>query len=345
MRKTAIISIILGLFLILAFIGWKAYGILYLDNVASEELYVLKIPSGADYDDVLSILANDGVLIDEYGFDLIANKMNYPNNVHPGMYEIQPEMTSREIVYMLRQGQPLDFPIAIAEVSIQSVEDLAASISEKLEFDSISLVELLTDQDYLDSIGYSEQTILCAIIPNTYNFYYTTNAREFMARMLREREVFWDEERRSKAGEKGLTSNEVITLASIIEKEYKHAEELPVMAGVYLNRLETAPFLLGADPTVKFAVGDPTIRRVLNVHKEVDSPYNTYKYPGLPPGPICLPSITSIDAVLNAQDHDYFYFCARPDDSGLHAFASSYNEHLQNAAAYHDYLNKLGIYN
>lgn len=337
---TILAMIIVGLVL-----AWKVYRVVYHDNIALDSVYELKIPSGASYEDVMRILKRDEVLIDVYGFGLVAQRMNYPNNVYPGLYEISPDMSNRELLLMLRQGQPLDFPVTIAEVKIQSVEDLAGHVSTYLELDSAALVKLLHNKAYLDSIGYQRDNVLTAVIPNTYNFYYNTSARSFMERMLVQHKIFWDEQRRAKADSIRLNPSEVFILASIIEKEYKNADELPRMAGVYLNRLAKPPYLLEADPTVKFAVGDPTIRRVLNVHKEVESPYNTYKNPGLPPGPICLPSIRSIEAVLNAEDHDFFFFCAKPDDSGYHEFAETYSEHLKNAQAYHEYLNSLQIYN
>jgi UPF0755 protein len=343
--KRFLIVFLVSVLLVGGILAWQVHRMIYADNVALEETYELKIPSVADYDDVVGILSRDEVLKDCFGFRMVAERMNYPSHVHPGLYQIEPEMSNREILLMLRQGQPLDFPITIAEVKIQSIEDLAGHVSQDLEFDSASLYRLLTNDAYLDSLGRTEDNVLCLIIPNTYNFYYNTTARGFMNRMIKEHQLFWDSSRLEEAAARNLNPTTVYILASIIEKEYKNADELPRMAGVYLNRLDEPPYLLEADPTVKFAVGDPTIRRVLNVHKEVESPYNTYKNPGLPPGPICLPSIRSIEAVLNAEDHDYFFFCAKPDESGYHAFAETYSEHLKNAAAYHAYLNQLEIYN
>lgn len=340
-----ILVLSIALILVGGALAWKAYRVVFHDNVALDEVYELKIPSGAGYEDVVEILERDGVLTDIFGFGLVAQQMNYPNHIYPGLYEIEPDMSNRALILMLRQGQPLDFPVTIAEVKIQSVEDLAGHVSQFLELDSTNLVRLLGNEAFLDSIGYNRENVLTAVIPNTYNFYYNTSARQFMERMLKQHDIFWDAQRLAKAESKNLSPSEAFILASIIEKEYKNADELPRMAGVYINRLAKPPYLLEADPTVKFAVGDPTIRRVLNVHKEVDSPYNTYKYPGLPPGPICLPSIMSIDAVLNAEDHNYFFFCAKPDESGYHAFAETYTEHLINAKAYHEYLNSLQIYN
>jgi UPF0755 protein len=191
-------------------------------------------------------------------------------------------------------------------------------------------------------LGFNNQTIPALFLPDTYEFYWNTDAEGFVVRMFQEYNKFWTEERKQKAQSKGLTPIQVSTLASIVNKETNMSDEMPRVAGVYLNRLKNN-WLLQADPTLVFAWDDYSIRRVLDRHKEIESPYNTYKYIGLPPGPICIPSIAAIKAVLDAEDHNYFYFCAKEDFSGYHNFAKTLAEHNRNAIKYQQTLNQRGI--
>ena len=222
-------------------------------------------------------------------------------------------------------------------------EDLAEKITKNLEISPETFLALLKDSAYIRKFGFEEATVMGMFIPNTYEIWWNTSAENLFDRMYKEYGNFWTEARLEKAKNLGLTQNEVSALASIVQAETQKADERPKVAGVYLNRLRIN-MALQADPTLVFAVGDFNLKRVLNVHKEIDSPYNTYKYPGLPPGPINLPEISALEAVLNYEDHDYLYFCAKEDFSGYHAFAKDYNEHMNNARRYQAALNRSKIY-
>jgi UPF0755 protein len=215
---------------------------------------------------------------------------------------------------------------------------LAGRIGDQIEADSSSIVAYLTDVTNLSHLGFNAKTIPALFLPNTYEFYWNTDAEKFVEKMKGEYDKYWNEERRNKARAIGLSPVQVSILASIVDKETNKTDEMPRIAGVYLNRLRSG-WLLQADPTLVFAVGDFEMKRVLNIHKEVESPYNTYKYTGLPPGPICIPSLQSINAVLNAEKHKYYYFCAKEDFSGYHNFAKTLTEHNRNAARYQRALN------
>jgi UPF0755 protein len=242
---------------------------------------------------------------------------------------------------MLKLG--LQKPLKLTFNNIRTPQQLAGRISQQIEADSLSILALLTSDHVASSYGFDKTTIIAMCVPNTYEFYWNTNAKGFLDKMQKEYERFWNDERKSKAFKLGLTKVEISTLASIVEEETRFNIEKPKVAGVYINRLNKG-IPLQADPTVKFAVGDFALRRILTKHLEIDSPYNTYKFRGLPPGPIRCPSISSIDAVLNAEKHSYLYFCAKADFSGYHDFAKTLTEHNRNAEAYRRALNKERIY-
>jgi UPF0755 protein len=238
------------------------------------------------------------------------------------------------MVNILRAG--LQEPVQLTFNNIRTKEELAAHVSSYIDVDSMSIIELF-NPEIVREYGFTPETFPAMFIPNTYEFYWTTTARQFADRMKQEFDRFWDTDRLTKAQSIGLTPVQVATLASIVQEETNVPAEKAKVAGVYINRL-TRGMLLQADPTVKFAVGDVTIRRVLNKYLDTDSPYNTYRYPGLPPGPITFPEISSIDAVLNYEKHNYLYFCARPDLSGYNNYARTNAEHDRNAALYHNAL-------
>jgi UPF0755 protein len=215
-------------------------------------------------------------------------------------------------------------------------------MGQKLLLDSAEVIQRLTDKTYLAQYGLTPETAVCLFIPNTYEVYWTMNAEQFVARMKKEHTRFWNEERRAKARAQGLTPEEVVTLASIVDEETNKNDEKPMVAGLYLNRLKRG-MLLQADPTVKYAHGKFDLRRILLVHLTIDSPYNTYKYAGLPPGPIRIPSMAAIESVLNPAKHNYLYMCAKEDFSGYHNFASTLSQHNANARRYQQALNQRGI--
>jgi UPF0755 protein len=216
-------------------------------------------------------------------------------------------------------------------------------MAEKFDFDSVELVVLLRDANFLKQYQKTPETVMSLFIPNTYQMFWNITPENFIARMKKEYDAFWSGKRSGQAQAMEMTADEIITLASIVQEETNKNDEKPRVAGVYINRLKSN-WLLQADPTLKFALGDFTIRRVLDVHKEIASPYNTYKYTGLPPGPICMPDISSIDAVLNYEHHNFYYFCAKDDMSGYHVFENSLTRHNMNAQKYHNALNRARIY-
>ena len=260
---------------------------------------------------------------------ILMRHFSYEPNKHTGYYVIEPGQTTLDVMRMLKSGNQTPVMLTIPEV--RTMDQLAARLSAKLMIDSAEIAPLLVG----DSIP-------CLFIPDTYEVYWNISAKGFMDRMKREHDKFWNAERRRQAEAKGLTPDEVCTLASIIDEETANNAEKPNIAGMYLNRLRKG-MLLQADPTVKFALKDFTLKRIYNSHLEVDSPYNTYKNTGLPPGPIKIASQQGIEAVLHAADHDYLYMCAKADFSGTHDFARTYKEHLNNAARYAAALNARGI--
>lgn len=292
----------------------------------------LYIPTNSDYKYVKNELFSMNVLKSKKAFNWLAKRSHYDENVHPGRYVLTDGMTNQQLVNMLRMGYQT--PVKVVFNNMRTVEQLAGRISEQIEADSTSIIEEIYNNEDVDATTF---------IPNTYEFYWNTDAEDFVEKMISEHERFWNETRLNKAKSLKLSPKQVSILASIVDKETRKVSEMPRIAGVYINRLNRR-WPLQADPTLVFAHGDYNIRRVLDVHKKIESPYNTYKYAGLPPGPICIPSIAAIDAVLNAEKHNYFYFCAKDDLSGYHVFASNINEHNRNAERYRKALNKNKIY-
>jgi UPF0755 protein len=267
--------------------------------------------------------------------------MGYPYSVKPGRYKLISDMSNRELISILRAG--LQTPIRLTFTSFRTPQQLAEKVSNQIEADSAEIVKAFLSPEIAAQYGFTTESFIAMFIPNTYEFFWNTGTKGFLDRMNREYEVFWTEERDRKAAEIGLSRVKVSTLASIVEEETIKVDERPRVAGVFMNRLNRF-MALQADPTIKFAIGDFTIRRILTKHLQIDSPYNTYKYRGLPPGPINAPSISSINAVLNHENHKYLYFCAKPDYSGYHAFASTLSEHNKNARVYQQFLNKERIF-
>lgn len=292
----------------------------------------LYIPTNADYQYVKNELISLNVLKSKNAFDWLAKRSNYDENVHPGRYILTDGMTNQQLINMLRMGYQT--PMKVVFNNMRTVEQLAGRISDQIEADSISIINEINNNPDVDATTF---------IPNTYEFYWNTDADDFVDKMIVEHKRFWNETRMQKAKDIRLTPRQVSILASIVDKETTKTSEMPRIAGVYLNRINKR-WPLQADPTLVFALGDYNIRRVLDVHKNIDSPYNTYKFAGLPPGPICIPSIAAIDAVLNAEKHNYYYFCAKDDLSGYHVFAKNITEHNRNAEKYRKALNKNKIY-
>ncbi|MEY2704527.1 MAG: hypothetical protein RL407_589 [Bacteroidota bacterium] len=309
--------------------------------IDQDQAYLLKIPSNSEYSGVVQTLYEERVINDALSFGFVAKVLGYQEAVKPGLYKVEPKMNNLDLVRMLRSGNQV--PVQVTFNTIRTKEELAEKITAHLEVPKEQVLALLQDSVYIRKFGFEEETILSMFIPNTYELWWNTSAEGLLDRMHTEYQNFWTEERKQKAEALGLQQREVSTLASIVQAESQKADERPKIAGVYLNRLRMG-MALQADPTLVFAVGDFSLRRILNSHKAIDSPYNTYKYTGLPPGPINLPDVNSLDAVLNAEKHRYLYFCAKEDFSGYHSFAESYAEHLQNANRYQRALNAANIY-
>ena len=337
--------LIVSVFLILVATGFLLYDTfrkIYQPNVVLEdgESALLFIPSGAQLEDVVNILYEENLIHDRGSFEWLAEKKNYRNHVKPGRYKLKDGMSNNHLINMLRAGN--QEPVRLTIHNIRTHEQLAGVIGNQLELDSVQLDKLLNDNSFLSEFGYEQKTVLALFIPNTYELYWNIGSKAFFERMQTENKRFWNKERLAKLEKTGLTKLEVSTLASIIEEETVRKDELPVIAGVYMNRLKRG-MRLQADPTIKFAIGNFAVSRVLKKDLEIDSPYNTYKYAGLPPGPIRMPSIPSIDAVLNYQKHQYIFFCAKEDFSGYHRFAKTLQEHNRNARLYQQALNKRRI--
>lgn len=319
--------------------GYQLYRYIFEENVKSD--YVILVTEEDDIKSISEKLETNEVLTNMKAFKWVAKKKKYADFMRPGRYELKKGMTTNELVNMLRSGA--QSPVNITFNNVRFKEELAGKVSKYIKADSTSILQLFSNEQQITDWGFTEENFRAMFIPNTYEMYWTTSADEFAQRMKTEYDRFWNDTRTKQAAKMGLTPQQVVTLASIVQSETIKPDELKTVAGLYINRLNKG-IALQADPTVKYAVGDYSIKRVLNKHLEIDSPYNTYKYAGLPPGPICFPEITSIDAVLNYEDHNYLYMCAREDFSGYHNFAKTLSQHNRNAKKYRDALNERRIY-
>ena len=303
-----------------------------------QSTHILYIDTDDTPDSVFTKLSDVSSESGMKGLRFLASHYDYA--VRTGRYVIEPGKKALDVFRQLRNGQ--QSPVMMTVPDVRTTDRLAGRITAKLMLDSATVAQALADPAFCQQLGYDTATIFCLFVPNTYEVYWNISLDALMQRMQKEHDAFWNDERRHKAEAQGLTPNEVVILASIIDEETANNAEKPVIAGMYLNRLNRG-MLLQADPTVKYALGDFTLKRILNRHLEVDSPYNTYKYAGLMPGPIRLPSIQAIEAVLNPDHNDYLYMCAKEDFSGTHNFACTLAEHNQNARRYQQALNQRGI--
>lgn len=299
------------------------------------------IAGDAVYEDVKDSLRDAGILVNEPAFDLLARRKRFMSNIKPGHYIITDNMSNNHIVNLLRSGSQT--PVRITFNNIRTLADLSGKLGKQLAIDSADIHQSLINESVYSDEGFTRETIIAAFIPDTYEVYWTITARELISRMIREFRAYWNSGRTKKAGDMGLSPVEVSILASIVDDEVLKPDEKPRIAGVYLNRLDR-DIPLQACPTIKFALNDFTIRRVLNKHLKVDSPYNTYTRTGLPPGPVRSASREGIRAVLNAEDHNYLYFVARHDFSGYHHFSTNLRDHINYANKYQLELDRLEIY-
>ena len=336
-KKRNVISwIILGI--VSLFLTGITY-LLFIPNVdiQSDKDYFY-IPTGTNYSMFIWKLNEKNCLRDMGSFKFLTELAGYPEQIRAGKYPIYDGMSNFALLRMLYGGQ--QEPVKFRFESFRTPQDLAQLVEKQLEMSGTDFLLTLADARVLDSLGFKQKDYLNLFIPNTYEMYWNITPTVLLQRMKSEYERFWNIERLQKAKVLGLTPLEVGTLASIVQGETYRDDERARVAGVYFNRLKTN-MPLQADPTVIFAVGDFTIKRVLNKHLQIDSPYNTYKYSGLPPGPINAPSISSIDAVLNYEKHQYLYFCAKNDNSGYHHFSRFYEDHIRYAKEYHNWVSKM----
>jgi UPF0755 protein len=319
--------------------GYQLYMYVFNANVKTEKAFI--IPVGATIGQVSDTLQTNDILLNYKAFRWVSKKKNYPEAVKPGRYLFKKGMNTNQIVNKLRAGE--QDPLDVTFNSARFEEDLAGRVSRYIQADSASLLQLFRDEQRIREFGFTPETFKAMFIPNTYEFYWTTTAEEFALRMKKEYDRFWNDTLRQKAEALGLTPVEVATLASIVQEETAKSDELKRVAGLYINRLKRG-MLLQADPTVKYALGDFTLRRVLKAHLEIDSPYNTYKYAGLPPGPVNFPEIAALNAVLDHEKHDFLYMVAREDFSGYHHFSKTLGEHNRYVARYRAVLNERKIW-
>lgn len=321
------------------FRGFQLYRYIFHANIQTPGSII--IPIDATYDQVIDSLKKHRIIANYKAFNWVAKQKKYAASIKPGKYLLDKGLNTNEILNMLKSGNQI--PVQVTFNNLRFLEELAGAVSKYIQPDSTELIGKFNDPAIHEKYGFNKNTFHCMFIPNTYEFYWTATADQFMERMSMEYKRFWTEERIQKANDMGLTREEVMTIASIVQEETNRRDEKPIVAGLYLNRIKRG-IPLQADPTVKFALGNFRIKRVLHSHLEVDSPYNTYRNPGLPPGPINFPESGSIDAVLNAAETPYIYMCAREDFSGYHNFSKTLAGHNENARKYKAALDSLKIF-
>lgn len=295
------------------------------------------VRTGSRYPQVYMDFKKSGWLKYERGFDWVAKRKEYPANIKPGRYLLKNGMSNAQIVDLLRSG--IQSEVSLVFNTTRYFDRLSGIISKQIEADSAALLKAFRDTALIASYGFTPDQWRAMFIPNTYRFLWNTSPEQFLQRMNQEFKAFWNPARESRLKEMGLDKFQLMSLAAIVQEETFKVEDMPVVAGVYMNRIKKG-IRLQADPTVIYALGDYSIKRVLHAHLTVDSPYNTYKYAGLPPGPIRIPSLQAIEACLNYQKHDFLYFCAKEDFSGYSVFARTYGEHMANARRYHRALDR-----
>jgi len=343
LKKVLLATLLLGL-LAMAGFAYFVYKNIFTQNTAfvNNEAHVF-IPTNATFEEVMTEL--EPFLDDRHSFELVAKRKGYTTNIKPGHFILRLGMNNNDIINTLRST---NVPIDVRFNNQERIQDLAGHIANQIEPDSLELLDAFLDSEFLKSSDFTPDTALGMYIPNTYEVYWNTSATSFRDRMLKEYNRFWNDSRSAKAKAIGLSRDEVISLAAIVQKETAKVDERPRVAGVYINRINSG-MMLQADPTVIYAKKkvendfNQVIKRVLYKDLEIDSPFNTYKYLGVPPGPIAMPDISSVDAVLNAEKHQYYYFVADVNNFGYHKFARNLNEHNRNKAEYVQWISKQGV--
>ncbi len=308
-------------------------------NPYTQKDYELFIDADHTKELIVNELVENEVIPSPTRFETVSRLMSF-GKLKPGRYLIEKDMNAKQLIGKLRAGR--QDAVNLTFNNARLIEDLSGKLAKNIMLDSIEILDFFRLSPKVKEAGYSQETLMSMFIPNTYKVFYTISPEDLFERLQKEHRNFWTKERLSKAEKLGLTPKEVYTLASIVDKESLKADEKPRIAGVYLNRIDRG-IPLEADPTVVFALKQFDLRRVLFKHLEYDSPYNTYKYPGLPPGPIGMSSISGIDAVLDKEEHDFIFFCAKPNGNGRHAFAKTLAGHNRNARKYQQWLNSRGI--
>tara|TARA_Y100000588_G_C14152800_1_gene881291 strand:- start:301 stop:1335 length:1035 start_codon:yes stop_codon:yes gene_type:complete len=340
-RKRLLLGMIVFSVLLTSF-SFYFYQLFFGVNVLAEKNdTTILIDRDDTFDSLRNRLYDEQIIEDALSFSFVSKVLGYQDAIKPGVYLLNKDMNNLEAVRKLRAGDQT--PVNITFNNVRLKPELAEKITANTGVSTDEFLALLNNEDYIADFGFNEATVIGMFIPNTYEVYWTISAEALFERMNKEYKAFWNDSRKQKAEAIGLSPAEVSTLASIVQAESIMGDESPTIAGLYINRLNKN-ILLQADPTVKFALGDFEIQRVLTADTRVDSPYNTYRYKGLPPGPINLPTISSINAVLNYKKHDYIYMCAKEDFSGYHRFAKTLVEHNKNARLFQQALNRRNIY-
>jgi len=332
-RAVAILAV-LAIILAGAFAAYYYSTYMRANSVAGKG--AINIYRSTDYKGLMDSIAASGAVSNMRSFRRVASQMKLEESFKPGHYELEAGLNNKQIERIFSHGWQTPVKLLI-KPGLRDLGKLAGAVSRQLEADSTEIMAAINDRQMMEAHGFNKATYLAMFIPDTYEIYWTVTPLQLLDRMKKEYDAFWNESRLKKAKNAGLSTSQVVTLASIVIEETKYEPEMPTIAGVYINRLHKG-MLLQADPTVKYAVNDPSLRRILNKHLEIDSPYNTYKHAGLPPGPITTPTKTAIDAVLNYQHHNYLYFCAHENFNGQHRFAETYAKHLENARRFHSAL-------
>lgn len=341
-KRNILVVVILFSSMMTSTLSFWVYSVIKSPNIlVDEENRYIYIEPNTSFNALRDTLTNQGVVNDLMSFAFISKLMKYQENVKPGRYLLEKNMSNVDAVRYLRSGKQSAINIQFSNA--RYISDLAVNLTSGIIADSTKLLELLSQDSTAKHYGFSKESFLTMFIPNTYQFFWLTDEKAVLDRMKLEYDSFWDKKRQDRLQLLGLSKEEVSTLASIVDAETAKSDEKPRVAGVYINRLKKG-MRLQADPTLIYGIGDFTIKRVLDEHKLVNSPYNTYKYAGLPPGPIRLPSISGIDAVLNYEKHSYLYFCAKEDFSGYHNFAKTLTQHNRFADRYRRALNNKNIY-
>lgn len=341
-KKNIVATVMIVFTIMLSSFSFYFYQMFFTPNILVDKGdQYFEIPIGTTFKEIQRRLYDEGIVNDPVSFGFLAKVKSYDENVKHGMYLLKENMSNREAINLLRSGR--QSPVRMTFNTARKIEDLAEKLTANLEMDSAALAPYLQSDSVAKAYGFDRENFISMFIPNTYEVYWTADAKDILDRMKLEYDRFWTDARKAKAKKVGLTPQEVSTLASIVDSETNIMDEAPTIAGVYLNRLKKE-YLLQADPTLVFALNDFTIKRVLTIHKNVESKYNTYKYYGLPPGPIMMPSMKAVDAVLNAESHNYLYFCAKEDFSGRHVFATNLIDHNANARRFQQALNYHRIY-